>query len=518
MALMDIAWVISLLLLLCLTILALLTLISQKNHASSQSANKLPPGPPKLPIIGNLHQLVGKNSLPHHRLAELAGVYGPIMHLHLGEVPTVVVSSAEVARDVMRTHDAAFCNRPSILLAEHVFYGRTDIALAPYGEYWRQVRKIAMLELFTAKRVQSFRPIREEEVANLVKSMAMEQGSVVNLSKKLFALTFDITSRLAFKKKGTEQEEFKALVDDITKIASGFSIFDLYPSIRCLCSITGMRRKLQDLVRRSNMIVDSIIYDHISKKRQGKKEDHEDLVDVLLAFHKDKDEVSHGSQFSLAIDNIKAIFLQVLGAGSETSSTIMEWTMSELLKNPKIMEKTQNEVRGILQFYEKHVVDEASIKELKYLKQVIKETLRLHPPLPLLVPRESMEQCEICGYKIPTKTRVIVNAWAISKDPKRWLEPERFIPERFEDTLVDYNGTHFELIPFGAGRRICPGIGLALANVELALATLLYHFNWKLPNGCKPQDLNMDETFGITARRRHELLVIPCVYPQSKFN
>ena len=192
--------------------------------------------------------------------------------------------------------------------------------------------------------------------------------------------------------------------------------------------------------------------------------------------------------------------------------------MSELLKNPKIMEKAQNEVRGILQFQEKHVVDEASIKEFKYLKQVIKETLRLQTPLPLLLPRESMEQCEIHGYKIPTKTRVIVNAWAIGKDPKYWLEPERFIPERFEDTLVDFTGTHFELIPFGAGRRICPGIRLGLASIEVALATLLYHFNWKLPNGSKPQDLNMDENLGITARRKHELFVIPSVYTHSKFN
>ncbi|KAJ8426679.1 LOW QUALITY PROTEIN: hypothetical protein Cgig2_018770 [Carnegiea gigantea] len=175
----------------------------------------------------------------------------------------------------------------------------------------------------------------------------------------------------------------------------------------------------------------------------------------------------------------------------------MEWTMSKLLKNPKIMEKAQSEMRGILQFQEKHVVDGASIKELKYLKQVIKETFRLHPPLPLLLPRESMEQCEIHGYKIHKKTRVIVKAWAIGKDPKCWLGSEWFIPEQFEDTLVDYNGIHFELIPFWAGRRMCLSIGLGLANVELVVATLLYYFTWKLHNGSKPQDLNMDEVLQV---------------------
>jgi len=175
----------------------MLTLIKfSKSHKSASRKIKLPPGPPTLPIIGNLHQLAAKNSTPpHHLFAELARVYGPLMHLRLGEVPTIIVSSADMAKEVMRTHDAGFCNRPSMLAGELIFYDQSNIALAPYGEYWRQVRKIATLELFTAKRIQSFWPIREEEVANLVKSIAMEEGSAVNLSNKLFGLAFDITSR-----------------------------------------------------------------------------------------------------------------------------------------------------------------------------------------------------------------------------------------------------------------------------------------------------------------------------------
>nr|AZM65456.1 cytochrome P450 71D443-like protein [Sesuvium portulacastrum] len=474
---------------------------------------KLPPGPRKLPIIGNLHQLATTAALPHHRLAELARVHGPIMHLRLGESSTVIISSADMAREVLKTHDAVLCSRPSILLGETVFYGRTDIAFAPYGEHWRQVRKISALELFTPKRVLSFRPVREEEVRNLVRSLASEAWSVVNLSKKLFGLAFDITSRLAFSKKGKEQEQFRKLLADISDVGSGFSIGDLYPSIKYLHSITGMKRKLQDLVTRSDKILDPIIDDHISSKKQGKTE--EDLVDVLLKFHED-DLYHDDTHFSLTIQNIKAIVLDLFGAGSETASTTVEWAISELLKNPRVMQKAQEEVRQELQGVIE--VDETNIEELKYLKLVIKETLRLHPPIPLLLPRESMERCKLNSYEIPPKTRVFINAWAIARDPKYWDDPEMFIPERFQDSSVDYRGNNFELIPFGAGRRICPGIGLGIANLQLTLAMLLYHFDWKLPNHFQAKDLDMDETFGIVSRRKNDLLVIPTIYAFSSFN
>lgn len=157
----------------------------------------LPPGPPKLPIIGNLHQLTSNKTPIHHRLQELAKVYGPIMHLRLGEVSTVVISSPELAKAVMRTHDANFASRPELMVGKYLYSDSSDIALAPYGEYWRQVRKIATLELFTARRVQSFRAIREEEGNNLVKFIATKaaQGCSVNLSERLFGLIFDLTSR-----------------------------------------------------------------------------------------------------------------------------------------------------------------------------------------------------------------------------------------------------------------------------------------------------------------------------------
>jgi len=193
----------------------------------------------------------------------------------------------------------------------------------------------------------------------------------------------------------------------------------------------------------------------------------------------------------------------VFTAGSETSATAVDWAMVEMIKNPKVMEKAQNEVRQV--FSRKGSVDETVLSEMKYLKCIVKETLRLHPSAPLLLPRECREKCEINGYEIPVKTQVIVNAWAIGRDPKYWNEPESFIPERFLHSSIDYKGTNFEYIPFGAGRRICPGVSFGLINVELPLAMLLYHFDWRLPNGMKHEDLNMTELFSITVKRNDDL-------------
>ena len=186
--------------------------------------------------------------------------------------------------------------------------------------------------------------------------------------------------------------------------------------------------------------------------------------------------------------------------------------MFELLKNPRVIEKAQTEVRRAYQ--NKGVVDESKLHELKYLKFFVREALRLHPPVPMLVPRESMERCQIFSYDIPPKTRVVINAWAIARDLEYWLDPDRFNPERFDECSIDSRGNNFELIPFGAGRRRCPRmtLGIGIANVELTLATLLYHFDWKFPNGSQPEDLDMDESYGLTIRRKNNLFAIPIPY------
>ncbi|XP_044494818.1 cytochrome P450 71D10-like [Mangifera indica] len=476
-----------------------------KGSKSRNSSSKMPPGPCKLPLIGNLHQLVG--SLPHRRLRDLARKYGPLMHLQLGEVSTIVVSSPEIAREVMKTHDINFADRPLLVSAKLASYEYTNIGFSPYGNYWRQLRKIATIELLSARRVQSLRSISEEEVSNLINAIQANEGSVINLSDKIVRLTYGVTARAAFGERCKDEEAFVSCVLEAVEAATGFSLVDFYPSVKAIHIISRSDLKLEKLHQRSDRILEKILNQHKEKARtqMGERGGKEDLVDVLLRVQREGD-----LEFPLTDSNIKAVIWDIFSAGGETSTTALLWAMTELIRNPRAMKEAQAEVRRV--FNGKGNVGDTEIQELKYLKSVVKETLRLHAPAPLLLPRECRESCEINGYKIPEKTRVIVNGWAICRDPRYWNEAETFYPERFLNSSIDFRGMDFEYIPFGAGRRICPGLTYALPNIELPLAQLLYHFDWKLPNEMNPEDLDVSEVFGITLGRKTDLMLIPLTY------
>ncbi|CAJ1941489.1 unnamed protein product [Sphenostylis stenocarpa] len=480
-----------------------------KNKIRGRSVvHKLPPGPRKFPLIGNLHELARADTLPHHTLRNLSHEYGPLMHLQLGEISAVIVSSPDMAKEIMKTHDLNFVQRPELLCPKILAYESTDIAFAPYGDYWRQMRKICSLELLSAKRVQSFSFIREDEVAKLIQSIQLCAcaGSQVNVSKCVFSFVSTLVSRTAFGKKSENEDELLCLLKKGAELTGGFDLADLFPSLKALHFITGMKAKLEDMHKELDKILENIIKEHQAKR--GKGEAGENLVDVLLRVQQ-----SATLEAPVTVNNIKAVIWDIFGAGTDTSATVLEWAMSELLKNPRVMKKAQIEIREA--FRGKKIIRESDIYELSYLKSVIKETLRLHPPAPLLLPRECRDSCKIGGYEIPVKTKVIINAWALGRDPKHWYDAEKFLPERFDETSLDFKGNNFEYIPFGAGRRICPGILLGLANVELPLAALLYHFDWKLPSGMKPQEFDMTEAFGATVGRKNNLYLIPTMYDYS---
>ncbi|XP_047962181.1 desmethyl-deoxy-podophyllotoxin synthase-like [Salvia hispanica] len=425
------------------------------------------PGPKALPLIGNLHLMLRASSGPHRLFRDLAAKHGPLMHLQLGELHFLIVSSVDFAKQVMKTHDTNFANRPQMLVAEELAYGSTGVGTSPYGSYWRQLWKICSAELLNAKRVQSFRSIREEESSNLCEWIASRDGSPIDLSERLYLELYDITSRAAVKAKTGEREAMVSIIVESLKLASGFMMADLYPSVKLLPLISGARIKIRRMRRKLDEVLDGIIERHRAAGDADEDAKFEGFLDILLKFEKDG---------TLTIDNVKAVLLGMFVGGTDTSAATLEWAMSEMIRNPTTLNKAQHEVRKV--FDDKGYIDEDKFDELKYLKLIIKETLRLHPALPLLVPRMSSQRCEINGYEIPAGTRVIVNGWGLGRDPEYWNDAEKFMPERFEGSEHDFNGSNLEYIPFGAGRRICPGMLFGLANVELPLAMLLYHFDW----------------------------------------
>ncbi|XP_020585151.1 LOW QUALITY PROTEIN: 5-epiaristolochene 1,3-dihydroxylase-like [Phalaenopsis equestris] len=486
-------------------IFLLLTIFLKK--PKSQAKQPLP-GPWNLPVIGGLHHLLGQQP-PHQTIHCLSAIHGPIMSLKLGEIRAVVVSSSVVAKEIMKTHDTIFATRPINSSINAICYGGKDIAFAPYGDFWRQMRRLCLLELFSVKRVRSFRHIRKDEISNLIKFIAASaaEGATVNLSGLFLQLSNSITARASVGGKTADQKLFQAALGEVVELISGFCVVDLFPSMPFISHITGFQRKLQQCQLKLDHINKEIIEEH-RKKRKKQLVEEEDITDVLLRIQED------GSlQFPITDDHIKAIINDLLVGGTETTATAIEWAMSELIRNPSVMRRAQREVRH--QFGRPMATliaeeDVMSSGRLPYLHLVIKETLRMHPPIPLLLPRENQESCEVMGYEISAKTTVMVNAWAIGRrDPDNWDEPNVFRPERFEESGVDFKGGHMDFIPFGAGRRICPGMQFGLATIEMALAHLLYYFDWEHLGEEGEGLLDMSEAFGISAKRKFPLCLLP---------
>lgn len=203
-------------------------------------------------------------------------------------------------------------------------------------------------------------------------------------------------------------------------------------------------------------------------------------------------------------------FQNIFVGATDTSSLTIVWAMTELAKNPRVMRKVQAEIRNYVG--KRPGVDEPELEKFKYLKMAVKETFRLHPPATLLIPRETMQHCKIGGYDVYPKTRILVNVWAIGRDPKTWKNPDEFYPDRFKDNDIDFKGQNFELIPFGAGRRICPGLTMGATTVEYTLANLLHCFDWELPAGTKMEDISIEEEAGLTVHKKFPLYLVPIKY------
>ncbi|KAK4485340.1 hypothetical protein RD792_007977 [Penstemon davidsonii] len=282
-----------------------------------------PPRPPKLPIIGHLHHLAG--SLPHRALRKLSKRYGPIIHVQLGSVSSIVISSAEAAKQVLKVQDPACADRPTTIGAKILFYNYSDVVFSPYNDYWRQMRKLCILELLSAKNVRSYASIRKDEASRLVKSIQIQSssGEAINITKMIFAFTCSITCRTAFGKEVRDRDTLVGILKNAVVLVGGFELADLFPYLEIFSWNTY---KLLRLRRKLDAILDVIVEEHRLKQRG--EFGGEDIIDVLLRVQRTTGEV-------IANDNIKAIIFDVFSAGSETSSTTVDWAMAELIKNPR---------------------------------------------------------------------------------------------------------------------------------------------------------------------------------------
>ncbi|KAI3825606.1 hypothetical protein L1987_07101 [Smallanthus sonchifolius] len=465
--------------------------------------SNLPPGPSGLPLIGNLHQL-HTNHISDH-LWQLSKRYGPLMSLRLGRVQTLVVSSALMAKEVLKTNDSIFSSRPVFTGQRMITYGYKGLVLTPYNDYWREMRKICTLHLFTSKRVQSFRSDREEEVFLMINKIrseittSCEHEVVVNLNETIMTLTSTIICKIAYgKRQWQDMSRFHELLLECQEVLVKFYFRDHFPFMGWLDHLNGSMARLLKNFNDMDEFYQELVDEHLNPKTPKVQDD---IVDILLQLKKDD-----SCSFGLTFDHIKAILMDIFLAGTETVASTVVWAMTLLVKNPKVLKKFQQEVRSVVG--NKGKVEEDDLQKLDYLKAVIKETFRLYPVAPLLVPRETIDKCVLAGYTIPKKTLVHVNAWAIGRDPKSWENPNEFKPERFMGSSIDYKGLDFELIPFGSGRRGCPGMSLGATTMELILSNLIYAFEWNLPNGMKREDIDTLTTPGLVLHKKNVLCLV----------
>ncbi|XP_031483747.1 cytochrome P450 CYP82D47-like isoform X5 [Nymphaea colorata] len=466
---------------------------------------KLTNGPPepvgRRLLTGHLHLLLGSSTSVHRTLAALSDQYGPMFFLQLGRRRTLVLSSAGLAKECFTGNDRAFADRPELINAKYIGYDYAMIPFAPYGAYWREIRKICILEVLSGRRLEMLKHIRNEEIDSLLKCLYSEcrKEEEVGLQKRLSFLAMNIVLRMVARKRcfvedsSKEDEEGKEFIKAVGETSHLFGIFtvsDALPWLEWL-DVGGHVRAMKRAHKKLDKIASKWVAEHRSRRDSGDAINNPDFIDVLISELQDE----HFSNVHPPDTIIKATAWTMVAAGTATTSDTLEWALSLLLNNPHELKEAQDE----LDFHvgTERQVEESDISKLSYLQAIVKETLRLYPPAPLLVPHHSMEPVNIAGYNIPAGTDLYVNVWKVHRDPKVWADPEEFKPSRFVTTHkeVKVNGQSFELIPFGSGRRSCPGLSMALQITHLALARLLHGFEWRAP-GNDPVD--MSEGFGLT--------------------
>ncbi|GFP80960.1 cytochrome p450 82c4 [Phtheirospermum japonicum] len=481
--------------------------------------NRVPRAGGALPIIGHLH-LFGKNQLLHKTLAAMAEKYGPAFIVRLGSQETLVVSTSEMAKECFTTHDRAFSDRPKITSTRLLSYDFAMFGFAPYGPYWREMRKIVTLELLSHRRIDMLSHIRALEVKTSLRELydlwvakqgLKKTGVLVDMKQWFGDLTLNAAVQMVGGKRFVGEK-----MKDFFYFFGVFVVSDAIPFLRWL-DLQGYEKAMKRVAKELDGLIGEWLVEHKERREMkissGEEKVDEDFMDVMLSILEDADIPDFDA------DTInKATCLNLILAGSDSMMVALTWALSLLLNNPLVLKKAQDEV-------DTHVpknrhVQESDIKNLVYLQAVVKETLRLYPPAPVIGLHSAMEDCTISpGYHVPSGTRLMVNAWKIHRDESIWPEPHEFRPERFLTSHkdIDVRGQNFELIPFGSGRRSCPGTSLSLQMVHLTLASLLHCFDFAKPGDA---EIDMTESQGLTNLKATplEVYLTPRLHPETFVN
>ncbi|KAB2067116.1 hypothetical protein ES319_A09G204800v1 [Gossypium barbadense] len=417
---------------------------SIRNERKS-SKSKLPPGPWLKPIFGNLFDLGDK---PHRSLATLAQIHGPVM------------------------------------TSQHHEYGLPWIPVSPL---WRTLRKVCNIHLFTSMKLDANEYLRRHKIQELIAKVGENclKGEAINIGQDAFDTTINLLSNTIFSvdlvdPNSSNAQEFKKIVCD--------AMFD--PQ--------GVRRRMIVHSDKLLNLFGSMIDERLQSRKSRDLTTSNDVLDILL-------DIIEGEELNKT--HIQHLLLDLFAAGTDTTSSTLEWAMPELLRNPQALLKAKKEL--VEAIGKGNPVEESDINCLPYLQAIIKETFRMHPAVPLLLPRRAGSDTNLCGFKVPKGSQVLVNVWVIGRDPSIWDNPNSFIPDRFLGSEIDVKSRDFTLIPFGAGRRICPGLPLANRMLHLMLGSLINCFDWKLEAKISPNEMNMEEKYGIAVHMATPLRAIP---------
>ncbi|KAF6174407.1 hypothetical protein GIB67_024429 [Kingdonia uniflora] len=475
-----------------------------------------PPG--AWPIIGHLLQLRGRG--PFFRmLSGMADKHGPVFKLWFGMRASIIVSDWEVARECFTTNDKILATRPLSAASKYMGYNYAMFALTPYGPYWREMRKITTLELLSNRRLEMLKQFRIAEVDMSTKELYQQwitnrkEPVLVEMKQWFSDLTYNVVFMMVTSKRyfgsttdDTDKAEArrfqKALLESV-RLAELSAAPDSFPFLDYV-DIGGYKKGMKNVNKELDAVSSVWVEEHRQRRVNGVSDDNSDndFIDVMITILEKKTEFSDYDPDTI----IKATVLAMFLGGTDTTTVTLSWILSLLMNNPNVLKKARDEIE--VHVGKERFVEESDLTKLHYLQAIVKESMRLCPASPLLVPHEAMEDCTIGGYHVPAGTRVMINAWMIQRDPRVWPNPSEYCPERFLTTHADVNlrGQNFELIPFGSGRRSCPGISFALQVMQLTLARLIHGFEMTTPSGM-PVDMT-PRSYGVTMSRATPLEVL----------